>query len=621
MARVDYIRNDSANSQLLRKLLIGLLILALLAGVVIGVYILTGNRQADDVLADFELALTENRYEDAISLYRLTQEKSLTSGVLDQQQKTFQAVLAAMEKAAGERLQLIETQLLANGQLKATDIVFAEKMAEVSAVRLISFMRQLCIDYMDGKLDRAILVNAFGQLASLKNLNDAIGQLPSEFDQMTQVQPQMIKAMADLQALEYWQSWQGFADIIADENLKGFVQDQARLRQIECEQAMHKPLLDDAELLMAGGRYLSAQSALTRLAAVFVDDTVIKADLAECAARVPAKLENYSSTIEVISIKPLIVSPARAFDGDAYSAAANDAMLTTGEFSKMLAELYANNFILIDSSRIYTAERQRAVLKIPPGKKPLILVIEGLNYYATRRQTGNCWDLLLDENGNVSAEFMNDSGQMTVDRQGEAIGILDQFVLDHPDFSLDGAKGTISLTGYECIFGTVTDQDQLEDRNQALLDNGMAGIALTPAEIEANYQKVQSIMNRLKNTGWEFASSTYGFIDLRAQPIDRIQADTAKWLAQVGSLTGPVSFINYPNGAFLTGSDERAAWLRSQGFILFGGQGTTAYLIPGEGYIYIDKTPINGYTLTNSQTYHLDRFFDVSKIYDATVRP
>lgn len=621
MSRVDFIREDSANSQLPRKLLAGLLILALIAGIVVGIYIMTGNIQADDVQADFELALAEDRYDEAITLYRLTQEKSLTSGVLDQQQKTFQSVLAAMEKVTGERLQLMENQLLASGQLAAKDIVFAEKMAEVSAVRLISFMRRLCIDHMDGKIDRSVLVNAFGQLASLKNLNDAIGQLPAEFDQMTQVQPQMIKALADLKALDYWQSWQGFADILTDDSLKGFVQDQARLRQLECEQAMYQPLLADAELLMAGGRYLSAQSALNRMAAVFIDDTVIQADLAECAAHVPVKLENYSSTIEVISIKPLIISPARAFDGDAYSAAANDAMLTTGEFSKMLAELYANNFILIDSSRIYTADRKRAVIQIPPGKKPLIIVIEGLNYYATRRQTGNSWDLLLDENGEVSAEFMNDSGVMTVDRQGEAIGILDQFVLDHPDFSLDGAKGTISLTGYECIFGTVTDQDQLDDRNQALQDNGMAGIDLTSAEIETNYQKVQAIINRLKNTGWQFASSTYGFIDLRAQMLDRIQADTAKWLAQVGSLTGPVSFINYPNGAFLTGSDERAAWLRSQGFILFGGQGTTAYLVPGEGYIYIDKTPINGFTLRNSQIYRLDRFFDVNKIYDTTVRP
>lgn len=157
-----------------------------------------------------------------------------------------------------------------------------------------------------------------------------------------------IKAMTDLQALDYWQSWQGFADILADDSLKGFVQDQARLRQMDCEQAMHQPLLASAELLMAGGRYLSAQAALTKIAAVFTDDTVIKADLAECASHVPAKLENYSSTIEVISVKPLIVSPARAFDGDAYAAAANDAMLTTGEFSKMLAELYANNYILID---------------------------------------------------------------------------------------------------------------------------------------------------------------------------------------------------------------------------------------------------------------------------------
>jgi hypothetical protein len=261
-----------------------------------------------------------------------------------------------------------------------------------------------------------------------------------------------------------------------------------------------------------------------------------------------------------------------------------------------------------------------ADLQLPPGKKPLVLVLEGMNYYATRRETGNAWNLVLDETGNVCATYPDQSGQMIIDRRGEAIGILDEFVASHPDFSLDGAKGTVSLTGYECVFGYVTDKDQLDDRNQALQDNGMAAVNLNDDDLAGNRDQVRAIIDRLKATGWQFASSTYGFIDASSQNMDRIRTDTEKWLSQVGSLTGPVSFLNYPNGAFIQGSDKRAEYLKDQGFILFGGIGTNAYVYVGTRYIYVDKTPVNGFTLKNGQTYGLNRFFNAREVYDAQAR-
>ncbi len=621
MAKTVYIRDEQTGNPVVRRLLIILLAVALTVAVIVGLYIVTGDQRTDAVLKDFKLAMTENRYDDAIAIYRLTQGNALTSGLLDQQQKNFQHALAEMEAVTNAQLASIENHLLDQMTLNNNELTFAEKMAEVSAVRLIAFLRGLCQDYLQGKTSLPILENAFSQLATLPNLQDAIGELPSEFERMTGGQAMMMTAMADFEADHYWAAWAGFATILDHAELAGYVHDQARLRMDECRTEMYRPLLDEAQALMAGGRFLSAQKALQKMAAVYTEDTVIQADLTACATHLPAVLLPYNGRIELISIKPLINNNAAAFDGDSYADAANDSMMTTGEFSAMLAELYANNYILIDSSRIYTSDRRVAQLELPEGKKPLVLVIEGLNYYASRRQTGNAWDLVLDEGGEVSAEYQNSSGQMTVDRQGEAIGILDLFVSAHPDFSHDGAKGTISLTGYECIFGQVTEEDQLDDRNAALQDNGFAPISLSSAQIAENKAAVQTIINRLKNTGWLFASSTYGFIDARNQSLERIQADTGKWLAQVGALTGPVAFLNYPNGSFLTGADERSIWLQNQGFILFGGLGTTAYMYPGSNYIYVDKTPVNGYTMRNSATYKLDRLFKVSRVYDQAGRP
>jgi hypothetical protein len=392
MPRTIYIRDEKSGSPLLRRLLIILLVLALAGGAAVGLYIIQGNSAAATVLDDFQKALSESRYDDAIILYRITQEKSLTAGWLDQHQKTYQDALSAMEKLTGEALQAIENQLRQNGQLTATELAFAEKMAEVSAVRLTAFLRKLCIDYLAGQIDRPIMENAFSQLAALSNLHDAVGALPAEFDQMTTAQPLMMAALSDLAAQKYWPSWQGFAAILADDKLKGYVQEQARLYQVACQQVMYGPLLQAARQMMDGGRYLSAQTALKKMSAVFTDDPAILADLAVCAGQVPEVLIDYGGAVEVISIKPLIVNTKKAFDGDSYAAAANDSMLTVKEFKSMLAQLYSNNFILIDSSRLYTSDRKLAKIQLPAGKKPLILVLEGLNYYATRRQTGNSWD-------------------------------------------------------------------------------------------------------------------------------------------------------------------------------------------------------------------------------------
>ena len=55
-----------------------------------------------------------------------------------------------------------------------------------------------------------------------------------------------------------------------------------------------------------------------------------------------------------------------------------------------------------------------------------------------------------------------------VSRTAEAIGILDVFVEKHPDFTYDGAKGIISVSGYESCFGYVVSREQVKERNKQL---------------------------------------------------------------------------------------------------------------------------------------------------------
>ncbi len=602
------------------RILVVLLLLALLGFLLVGGFLMFGQRQVDTILTAFEEALEKADYSQAMNLYRLAQDKALADGWLDRHQEKYRKALTAMEKLSNERLDRIEYRLGQGKRLTKTELEFSSQMAEISATRLISFLRNLCVDYLRGTQSFFVVRNAFDQLANFDNLKHAIGHLPAEFDQMTVVQPMIKSALSSWAAGDYWDAWQQFNNLTKDPAQTGFVYDQLLLMQSECESTMYEPLLMAARNLMEGGRYMSAQAALEALQAVFVDDPAIAADLAVCENNVPKVLVEYFGPIEIISILPLIADAETAFSGGPNLAAVRDVMLTTGEFRRLLEQLYGNHFILIDHDRIYDENGNRKTLWLPENKKPLVLVIEGLNYYASRRALGTNWDLVLDESGNVCATRPQSGQQMVISREDEAIGILDLFVETYRDFSYDGAKGTIAVTGYECLFGKVIHSNQLPDRNKALRDMGYQELRLSAADIADNRREAEAIVTRLQNTGWQFACFTYGLINVRDASFERIQDDTSKWLDQIGALTGPVGFYNYPFGAFLNGSDPRAIWLREQGFRFFCGQGTKAYMYSGYGYLYADKTPISGYSLRNSRTYQLERLLDPSKVYDATLR-
>lgn len=620
MGGMLHITEEKGESRLIRRLVISVLFLALIAALAIGIWLHSQTKRAERVLADFTTALADGQYTDVMALYRQTREKALTDSPLDQQTELYQETLAAMEAETGAIISAIEQQLQNGQMLSKEDRAMAEGLAELSAARLINCLRNLSKDYLFARTDRSVVESAFAQIGSLTNISQGVAGIADELDRMGEIRGAVAATEQHLAAGQYWIAWEQCQLLLSNQESGAFAREQLLLLAERCKADMYEPLLQEALLLMDGGRYISAQQALQALLAVFPDRAAVSEALDTCAPYVPEQLIAWQGPVEFITIKPLINNPARAFDGDAYSAAAFDSMLTVSEFEAMIEALYAQDYMLIDGDQLYSQDRQLQTLFLPPGKKPLVLVIEGLNYYATRRATGNAWNLVLDEGGEVAAECLDANGDLVVNRRGEAIGILDLFVGRHPDFSLDGAKGTIALTGYECIFGYVTDRDQLDDRNKALLDNGMAPLSLSDREIEANRKAAVQIIERLKETGWLFASSTYGFINARDCDLDRIRSDTQKWQSQVGSLTGLVSMLHYPNGAYITGSDERAQYLKDEGFILFGGLGASAYLYAGDRYFYVDKVPVNGYTLRNSRQYGLERFFDAESILDSAAR-
>lgn len=318
-------------------------------------------------------------------------------------------------------------------------------------------------------------------------------------------------------------------------------------------------------------------------------------------------LFEYNGAIRHIFFHPLIIYPEMAFDGDSIAQGYNEWFVTVREFNKILHSLYSKNYILVDMEKLYETKEQngkRSIVKkklmLPEGKKPLIISVDDLNYYDYMKENGNAHKLVIDNEGNAAAYSVSPEGQEKVDRNSEIVPIIDQFVEQHPDFSLDGAKGIIALTGYAGILGYHTE------------DPGSKDYAIEKEE-------ALKVVERLKETGWSFASHGYGHLHSNKVTFDRLKKDTEKWKADVESLIGPTDIYIYPYGEEIPIRNPKFQMLMSEGFNIFCPVGNTGFQIAAENYVQMDRMNIDG-TAFFYRKEKLSDMFDVDDVVDA-LRP
>jgi hypothetical protein len=263
---------------------------------------------------------------------------------------------------------------------------------------------------------------------------------------------------------------------------------------------------------------------------------------------------------------------------------------------------------------------ERNTLMIPEGKKPLVISFDDVNYYPYMLEEGFTSKLVVGDDGQIWAECTDPyTGETFLTQELDATPILDQFVLEHPDFSLNGAKAIFSLTGYQGILGyrTQTDRDITDPTELAAFE------ANRQQEIEA----VQPVIARLKETGWTFGSHTWGHINLANKSLATVQNDTERWLDEVGSLVGPTQILFYPHGARPDGDDWHTTgpifkYLQEQGFRVFASVGITSFsaIKTDLSAVICDRLHPDGTTLRWSRSRYL-QFYDAQDIIDLAVRP
>lgn len=228
----------------------------------------------------------------------------------------------------------------------------------------------------------------------------------------------------------------------------------------------------------------------------------------------PAPLVRWRGPVDALFVHPLVLRPRLAFHApDARGFL--DYFVTARELRVLLEELWRNGWTLVD-----VHDAAAGTVRVPAGRKPLVLYEDDANYYRYFRGHGLARRLVLDHaEDRVRAQLPD--GRLS---DADVVPMVEAAVARHPELSADGAKGVLALTAFEGLLG-----ERAPDRPAA-------------------HRRLVALAERLRADGWTFASHTYGHIDLSAAPAGLVREDAAKWRAIAGPL-GPVDVLVYPYGA------------------------------------------------------------------------
>jgi peptidoglycan/xylan/chitin deacetylase (PgdA/CDA1 family) len=283
--------------------------------------------------------------------------------------------------------------------------------------------------------------------------------------------------------------------------------------------------------------------------------------------------------------------------------------VTVSEFKNSINELYENDYILVDINDVYeiidengTKVARQKILEIPKGKKPIILSVDDVVYDSKKHGKGMVDKLVLNSEGNLETETIMDDGSKVRSEDNEIFPILDKFVEEHPDFSKDGAKGTLALTGWEGILGyRISSSYPQNTRENELKD-------------------LKPVVEKLKESGWNFASHSYGHYSPSKISDDYfINNDIKKWEDEIGSVVGDTSVYIYPYGEIIQQNSIKYKALQEHGFYVFCGVCQNQEWFNFGNTLYMSRYSIDGTTLSTQHDKLVD-LFDTNKVYDEETR-
>ena len=308
------------------------------------------------------------------------------------------------------------------------------------------------------------------------------------------------------------------------------------------------------------------------------------------------ELYNYDGEIFSLSFNTLMAFPEKALgDNNNLSASFDESKITTTEFKNILYELYKNNYVLISINQIIDSKTLEQIpLKLPKNKKPILLIFDNVSYKSNYQNLGEIDKIIIDRNNNLATYTTKKSIQDRVAYDNEFILILENFIKQFPDFSFNGAKGIIFLTGENGILGYNTNHKNASSKYES--------------------KRVSEVIKKLKSLGWQFGCNNYSYkLDSSLSDME-FAKDLSLWNAEVSPLIGTTNLYAYPYGENDENSSKQELLITS-GFKIFFecGDPNPIQKVSDTYHFYYYK--INGKALREN-TQILDKLFTCEKVYD-----
>lgn len=157
---------------------------------------------------------------------------------------------------------------------------------------------------------------------------------------------------------------------------------------------------------------------------------------------------------------------AAGTSSDSSADSSEEQALSVSDFNQILSDLYEQNYVLVDVYSLAASGDSGFTdgsVQVPKGKKPLIISQMDCSY--TAEDDGKADSLVLDsKSGKILCQYTetneNDGSTDSLTGAVDVIPCLENFISQHPDFSYNGARGIIGITGYRGLFGYTVEKDE-----------------------------------------------------------------------------------------------------------------------------------------------------------------
>ena len=365
-------------------------------------------------------------------------------------------------------------------------------------------------------------------------------------------------------------------------------------------------LVAQADVLAKGYNYDEAIALLDSFAGDKTQfQTMLDAYNNYTQAKAQLKPIDSPSSIPNLSFHCLIADPARAFSDKEYGNSYNQNYVTIDEFSKILDQLYANGYVLVDfdSFIVETVGEDGKVtyssqpIYLPENKKPVMITETLVNYEiftidsdgdmeADKGGDGFASKLVVKD-GKIVNEYVDADGNVLYGAY-DLVPILEEFIEKHPDFCYQGARATLAVTGEDGVFGYRIMHSVKEKKGEDYYNQQVEG--------------AKAIAQALRDKGYTIACYTYANIGYGQISATKIQVDLDNWKKEVKPVLGDVSILVYAKASDISadGNYEGGKYnvLKNEGFRYFISSANVPYAEITVNYVRQSRIMVTGQQMT-----------------------